>query len=229
MLLTSFTEAQTSKTINVVIPGTLSSLLTTTEKSTVSNLTVTGNIDVRDIKCMRDVITKLAVLDISTVKIKAYYGSQGTYPASYSYPANEMPVCSFYNISGTSNTTLKTITIGDSITSIGSLAFKNCTNLTSITISNSVTSIKYDAFSNTTWYNNQPNGLIYINNLLYKYKGTMPSGTSIAINNGTTTICDNAFESCIGLASLTLPVQLKYIGRSAFNNCVGSAVGARKF
>ena len=47
-------QAQVSKTINVTTAGTLSSLLTAEEKISVTNLTVTGNIDARDVMCMRD-------------------------------------------------------------------------------------------------------------------------------------------------------------------------------
>ena len=42
---------------------------------------------------------------------------------------------------------LTSITIPNSVTSIGQYAFKNCGSLTSITIPNSVTSIGYGAFS----------------------------------------------------------------------------------
>ena len=48
----------------------------------------------------------------------------------------------FYNC-----TSLTSITIPDSVTSIGSYAFSECSSLTSITIPDSVTSIGYDAFS----------------------------------------------------------------------------------
>ena len=124
VLITSSTMAQVSKTINVTTAGTLSSLLTSTEKTTVTNLTVTGNIDTRDVKCMRGEMTKLSVLDISTVSIKAYSGLGGTSAFSTIYPANEMPEQSFYdNNTSTGKVTLKTIMLPVSIISIGDEAF----------------------------------------------------------------------------------------------------------
>jgi len=59
--------AQVSKTINVSRAGNLSALLTDTERNTITNLTVTGNIDYRDFifKSMKE----LKVLDISGVVI----------------------------------------------------------------------------------------------------------------------------------------------------------------
>ena len=49
-----------------------------------------------------------------------------------------------------------------SVTSIGEFAFNDCTGLTSVTIGNSVTSIGKSAFEGTPWYNNQPDGVVYI-------------------------------------------------------------------
>ena len=58
---------------------------------------------------------------------------------------------------------------------IAGSAFSRCTGLTSVTIPDSVTSIGSNAFSYTAWYNNQPKGLVYAGKVAYKYKGTMPS------------------------------------------------------
>ena len=70
------------------------------------------------------------------------------------------------------------------VTSIGDEAFCDCSGLTSVTIGNSVTEIGRRAFDETAWYNNQPDGLVYAGLVAYKYKGTMPSGTSIVLKEG---------------------------------------------
>ena len=67
-------------------------------------------------------------------------------------------------------TGLTSITIPNSVTSIGSFAFYQCTGLTSIIIPNSVTSIGYQAFYDTPFYNNQPDGVVYLGKVLYDYK-----------------------------------------------------------
>ncbi len=118
-------------------------------------------------------------------------------------------------------TGLTSITIPNSVTWIGGWAFQGCTGLTSITIPNSVTSIGRDAFYNTPWYNNQLDGVVYINNVLYAYKGTMPYNTSIAVREGTVSISPGAFKGCRGLTSITIPNSVTSIGDWAFYDCMG--------
>ena len=89
------------------------------------------------------------------------------------------------------------VTIGNSVTSIGSHAFKGCTGLTSVTIGNKVESIGNSAFSYCT-------GL-----------------TSITIPDSVTSIGDYAFDCCTGLTSVTIGNKVKSIGSSAFYNCTG--------
>ena len=86
-----------------------------------------------------------------------------------------MPIdCAFYNCSG-----LTSVTIGNSVTSIGNSAFRDCSGLTSITIPDSVTSVLNYAFQDCS------------------------SLTSVTIGNSVTLIGDSAFYNCSSLTSVT--------------------------
>ena len=152
----------------------------------------------------------------------------------------------YYYGSSTSSTTSTTYYIPASLKSVtvtgGNIlygAFYNCTRLTSVTIGNSVTSIGSSAFEGTAWYNNQPDGLVYAGKVAYKYKGTMPENTSITIKDGTLGIAGDAFSGCKGLTSVTIPNSVTSIGVQAFSGCTGltsitvpdsvTSIGARAF
>jgi hypothetical protein len=154
--------------------------------------------------------------NVQNIPTYAFYGCSSLTSVIISNSVTTIGNFAFYNCSG-----LTSVTILNSVTSIGDYAFYGCNGLTSVTIPNSVTSIGYYAFRNTPWFNNQSNGVIYINNVLYAYKGTMPNGTTINIQGGTISISPSAFYNCSGLISVTIPNSVTSIGDSAFYNCSG--------
>ena len=114
---------------------------------------------------------------------------------------------------------LTSVTIPNSITSIEGVAFSGCESLNSITIPSSVTTIGEDAFVGTKWFDNFPDGLVYIGTIAHSYKGEMPDNTHIEIREGTTSISGRAFYNCNNLTSVNIPNSVTTVGSSAFAYC----------
>ena len=114
---------------------------------------------------------------------------------------------------------LRSVVSHKRISAIHKSAFLNCANLTDVSFMNEVEYIGPYTFDGTPWYENKPDGEVYIGKLLYKYKGEMPSNTSVVVKEGTEYICQSAFDCCEELTSITLPSSLVQIHDYAFNGC----------
>ena len=90
---------------------------------------------------------------------------------------------------------LTSVTIPNSVTTIGDYAFRNCYGLTSVTIPNSVTNIGNYVYMNCT------------------------SLISVIIGNSLTSISFGTFRTCTALASVTIPNSVTSIEGYAFQNC----------
>ena len=126
------------------------------------------------------------------------------------------------------NSALVSITIPNSVTSIGNEAFYGCENLAAINVesgnpiydSRENCNAIIETSSNTLILGCQntiiPNSVISIGEEAFFECSNL---TSITIPNSITSIGDFAFDSCSKLTSLTIPNSVKSIGEQAFCGC----------
>ncbi len=88
-------------------------------------------------------------------------------------------------------------------------AFNGCIKLERIKFSSNLDTVCENAFNNTKWFNNQPNGLVYVGKVAYKYKGDMPRNTKITVKSDTVSISESAFKDCANLTAILIPSSVK--------------------
>lgn len=110
------------------------------------------------------------------------------------------------------------VTIPDSVTSIGMCAFNWCNDLTSITIPDSVTRIEECVFQGCSGLTSAtiPDGITSIG---FRAFDSCTSLTSVTIPESVTNIVEYAFSGCTGLTSVTVPDNVTRIERWTFENC----------
>ncbi len=211
------------KTVVVVTPGTLSQLLANYDESSITELTVIGNLNDADIVTLKS-LPNLAVLDMENANLEelpteAFKGK--TSLTSVKLPKTLKAIGS-YAFSGCSS--LTSVKIPDGVMTIRDGAFNHCSSLTSITIPDSVTEIGASAFSDCSSLNAFYGKFASLDHRCLIVDGCLnsfaPAGlTSYAIPEGVTEIGDAAFWGCSSLTSIIIPNNVTTIGHGAFTDC----------
>ena len=110
---------------------------------------------------------------------------------------------------------LTSVTIGNGVTSIGYEAFYDCDSLTSVTIPDSVTSIGYEAFYNCTALEEIFFNAIAMNDLSYKnyvfaYAGQSGNGIKVVIGKNVTKIPAHLFDPYSSLSYAPKIVSVEF-------------------
>ena len=243
----TFGNSSYKRTIHVEQAGTLPNLISESEKYTIEELTLSGELNGTDFRLLRDMAGcnslgertegKLTTLDLTGVKVVAggekYLDTNSikgngviihSSSTGWHYNIlqnNEFPQYVFYACY------LKIINLPNSVTSIESAAFEYCA-LTNITIPNSVTSIDNSAFF---WCNDLTSITVASDNQIYDSRDNCnaiietKSNTLIVgcknsiIPNSVICIGNNSFKCCRDLTSITLPNSIISIGDNAFQYC----------
>lgn len=124
--------------------------------------------------------------------------------------------------SGSFPENLKSVIFGDKVTKIPGYAFLNCSKLTTLTIPESVTSIGAGAFKGCTSLE-----ILYFSAKNCTFCGStkdysFPSNIkTLVIGEKVNIIPDYTFSGCKGLAEVTIPETVTTIGNYAFEYCAG--------
>ena len=110
---------------------------------------------------------------------------------------------------------IESISIPSNVIQIGEYAFRGCSSIESISIPNSVNQIGESAFEGCSALKsiNLPDGLT---NLSRNVFSSCSSLKAISLPSTLTTISDQVFMSCTSLDSINIPESLTYIGSAAF-------------
>jgi len=120
------------------------------------------------------------------------------------------------------------ITLPDTIVSIGDFAFSSCINLTSIRIPESVSSIGTAIFASCTALNEitvatENENYKAVDNVIYSKDGsvlvTCPVASQVTILDTVTEIAEYAFYYNNNLTKITIPSSVTTLGEAAFGNC----------
>ena len=169
------------------------------------------------------------------------FNGSGLKTVTFEYGTSEIPSSLFYHATNLQNivfvntitsinggatyagafygcTSLKTVSLPDSITSIGERAFYGCTNLTEVSLPYSVTNVAESAFSYCTSLVEilLPENITVIGENAFSHCTSL---SSLLLPDSITEVEGNAFEGCTKLSNVKLSNQLETLGYHAFGNC----------
>jgi len=139
-------------------------------------------------------------------------------PATVNWSEGTFSVTAVADKGFENNTNLTTITLPESVKTVGCKAFYGCSKLSAVTF-NGQTAIGDEAFRNCTSLINVslPSGLKTIGDRAFQNANSI---TQIEFKDGIESIGAFSFMDCKALTAVRLPNTTKSIGTSAFENCV---------
>lgn len=153
--------------------------------------------------------------------LKSVYWDVADYPSYGFSTANENGFRD-YGTQGSSpfsGCRLKEVVFGSEVDSIPGGLLYGQSELSAIKFSGKTEYVGKDAFKETVWFDNLPNGLVYIDKAAYAFKGLMSTPTAISITEGTKSITEGLFANQTYLTKVTVPSTLTYMGYEVFEGC----------
>lgn len=170
-----------------------------------------------------DAIFKVSIPDdVSEIKNDAFNGMSSLVEISI---PDSVKTIGLYAFKGTS---LRDVSLGDGVTSIGCGSFMDCENLRSVDLGSKLTSIGKNAFENCT----ELSSLIIPRTVEMIAASAFENCTKLSIVSFETDsslhlVGDKAFAGCSSLSAISIPDSVSIIGSEAFYNC--TLLGAISF
>ena len=194
-----------SEGIYVEIPGTLSALISESNKAAMTSLTVSGYLNESDMVLIRSMILNGSLKEIYMPDAEIVQSTQG----SNTLRANMFAGC----------TKLEKIVMPKYLYYIGNYVFQNCTNLTYVVMPEIISGwMDSYIFAGCT----KLTSIILpdIDNLRVGNFMGCTNLEEVVLPNNCTIIGNDVFSGCVNLASIELPTSLASIGNRAFEGCV---------
>ena len=152
------------------------------------------------------------IIDEGVTKIGegAFYESENLKTLKISNTVSFIDDCAFY---GCEN--LAEVVIPNSVKVIEHGAFEECKSLLNIDLPDSLSFISESSLKNTGWYNEQPDGVLYLENYLLGYKG-MFNQEQVKVLEGTRLIAEGALSWSRYVKNIDIPSSVTNICGSAF-------------
>lgn len=231
-LLVQNIQAQT-RSVEVINPGTLYEQLATNRPDTITDLAVSGLINAKDFKIIRDSLSSLKHLDLGGAYIQNYSGKDGTYTDGstyYMYYANEIPVYAFYNsVTKKANDILVSIILPRGLNSLNSYCFAYCSALDTLYLSRYISQLNASSafvycsanivVDPDNSFSSSRDGVLFDKdeNILIHYP-TQKKG-KYQFPSSVTTLGELSFSGCSEMDSLELSSKIISIQNLAFINC----------
>ncbi len=206
-------------TVHVETPGGLTEAIVAKGymPTAVNKLTVTGTLNDDDFSIIKNNMTRLYDLDISgitntTLPEAVFSGKKTLLQIDLPTQLTAIPDYAFRSCP------IFSITIPESVTSIGYWAFEGCGALTQVNIPNGVTSIGEGAFEGCSKLTEVtiPNSVTSIGSRAFSGCSKL---TEVTIPNSVTSIEDQTFSYCSALAAVIIGNHVETISYDAFFRC----------
>jgi hypothetical protein len=225
-------SGQTSKTVNVSTPGTLSTLIPASEISSLSELIITGTLDTNDCVFIRWNMPFLQSIDLSAAhmvknRIPEMAFMMMTQMTSFQLPASVTDIGQAAFVMCSS---LASINLPSGLKTIGANAFAICDKLAVISIPASATYIGFEAITSTSLISvnvddanlnySSADGVLFNKDktILYLYP-PKKTDQNYVIPSTVHQLFSPSFSGCMNLITLTIPASLENVSKSPFLGC----------